>query len=236
MTVSLFGLDGIVFILRWLHFFFGIMWIGYLYYFNFSHGAFMAEADAVTKPGVITKLLPRTLWWFRFGALWTFLTGITILALKGHQAGSMEVYGSSWGVAILIGALFGITMFLNVFLIIWPNQQVVIKSANQVASGGSAIPEAAACGARALLASRTNTLFSIPMLFFMGAASHLPLAVTPESKLGLLFSMVGLVWAVLQLNAMKGKLGPMTSPKGVIASGFALTAVIYLIVEICLHI
>lgn len=233
---ALFNLDGLVFILRWLHFFFGVMWIGHLYYFNYTHGAFMAEAEAVTKPGVVTKLLPRALWWFRFGALWTFVTGLIILGLKGHQAGTMGVYTSAWGVSILIGALLGTTMFINVFFIIWPNQQVVIKSATQVAAGGAALPEAAASAGRALLASRTNTLFSIPMLFFMGAASHLNFAVTPESKLGLLFTLVGLIWAGVEFNAIKGKLGPMTTIRGVTACGFGLTALFYLVIEICLHV
>ena len=70
-------------------------------------------------------------------------------------------------------------MFLNVWLIIWPKQQIVISSNNQVAEGGEPLPEAAECTAKAGLASRTNTLFSIPMLLFMGAASHYPLVV-PE--------------------------------------------------------
>lgn len=231
--MALFSLDGAMFVLRWLHFFFGVMWIGHLYYFNFTQGSFMAEADAATKSGVLTKLLPRALYWFRLGALWTFITGLLALGLKGHQSG-MAIYSSTWGVPILIGALIGITMFLNVWFIIWPNQQVVIKSAGQVATGGAALPEAAACGAKALLASRTNTLFSIPMLFFMGAASHLPLPITPESNLALLFAVVGVVWAAIEYNAIKGKLGPIATVKGVITWGFVLTALLYAAVEITL--
>jgi uncharacterized membrane protein len=231
-----FTLDGQLFLLRWLHFFFGIMWIGHLYYFNFTQGAFMAEADASTKSGVLTKLLPRALWWFRWGAMWTFVTGLLYMALKGHQAGGLEVYSSSWGVNILIGALFGITMWFNVWFIIWPNQQIVIKSATQVASGGSALPEAAGAGAKALLASRTNTMFSVPMLFYMGAASHMPLPITPESNLGLVFALVGIIWAFCEYNAIKGKLGPLTTVKGVITSGFVLAAVVYAVVEIGLRV
>lgn len=228
----LFTLDGIMFLLRWLHFFFGIMWIGHLYYFNFTQGSFMAEAEASVKSGVLTKLLPRALYWFRWGAMWTFVTGLLFMGLKGHVAGGMEIYSSSWGVSILIGALFGITMWFNVWFIIWPKQQIVIKSATQVASGGAALPEAAAAGAAALLASRTNTLFSVPMLFFMGAASHLPLAITPDTNLSMVYALVGIVWAACQYNAIKGKLGPLTTVKGVITSGFVLTAVIYALVEI----
>ncbi len=232
---TLLGLDGLAFILRWLHFFFGIMWIGHLYYFNFTQGAFMAEADAQTKAGVLTKLLPRALWWFRWGAMWTFATGLLMLLIDGHRAGSHAVYTStSWGVLILIGALFGITMWANVWFIIWPNQKVVIQSATQVAQGGAALPAAAGSAAKALLASRTNVMYSLPMLFFMGAARHLPIQITEQSNVGAAFGLTGLIWAVLQFNAMKGKLGPIQTVKGVITSGFVLTAVIYLILAFTL--
>lgn len=232
--MSLLSMTGFEFILRWLHFFFGVMWIGHLYYFNFTQGSFMAEADAGTKSGVLTKLVPRALWWFRWGAMWTMTTGVLILGMKGHAARSFEIFATSWGVAILIGTVLGLTMWFNVWFIIWPNQKVVIASATQVAQGGAALPEAAASAGRALVASRTNTLFSIPMLFFMGAATHLPLNVRPESKLGLLAVILGVIWAGIQYNAVKGKTGPMTTVKGVIHSGFALAAVIYLVLEICL--
>lgn len=228
--------NSLMFLLRWLHFFFGIIWIGHLYYFNFTQGAFMAEADAGTKLGVSSKLLPRALWWFRWGALWTAVTGLLYMGLRGHQAKSFAIFvDNSWGIWITIGALLGLTMFANVWLIIWPNQQVVIKSAQQVSAGGQALPQAAAAGAKALLASRTNTLFSIPMLFFMGAASHLPLAVDPESSpVGLAFALAGIVWLVVQLNAVFGKLGPLTTIRGVISSGFVLTAILYASVALVL--
>lgn len=235
MNSVLFSLDGIQFILRWLHFFFGVMWIGHLYYFNFTQGSFMAEADAATKSGVTTKLLPRALWWFRWGAMWTMVTGVLYMGLKGHQAGSFEIYtASSWGILILIGAALGITMWANVWLIIWPNQQVVIKSASQVATGGAALPEAAGSAAKALLASRTNTMLSIPMLFFMGAASHLPIPVTPESNVGLALGLFGLLWLAIEGNAIKGQIGPMKTVKGVITSGFVLTGIIYVLLAFTL--
>jgi uncharacterized membrane protein len=226
---TLFTLDGIAFLLRWLHFFFGIAWIGHLYYFNFVQGLAMAEADATVKSGITRLLVPRALWWFRWGAMGTMVTGVLILGLKGHQAG-MEVYYSSWGVWILTGAALGLTMWANVWFIIWPKQKIIIASATQVANGGQAIPQAATVAPQALLASRTNTLMSIPMLFFMGAASHLPLAVTPESKLGAIAAILIVLWLILEGNAIKGKLGPMKSVRGVITSGFVLTGIIYAIV------
>lgn len=221
------------FLLRWFHFLFGIVWIGILYYFNFVHGAFMAEADAASKPTVQTKLLPRALGWFRYGALGTFVTGLLILMLKGHRDGA-AVYGTSWGITILLGATLATLMFLNVWLIIWPKQQVVIASFTQIGKGGQALPEAAAAGARALTASRTNALFSIPMLFFMGAASHLPISITPESNIGLLAILMAVIIGALEFNAIKGKTGPMTTIKGVIHSGLGLTVVLYVLMEVIL--
>ena len=231
MDIALFSSAGIQFLLRWFHYFFGVIWIGMLYYFNFVQGAFFAETDASTKSNAIQKLLPRALWWFRWGAMGTMLTGLIILMQRGHEAGA-SVYASSWGVSILTGALFGLTMWFNVWFVIWPNQKIVIRSATQVASGGSALPEAAGAAARALVASRTNTLFSVPMLFFMGAASHLPLSMNPEPNYLAYSAILGILWAGLEFNALKGKTGPLTTVKGVIHCSFALAVVVYALIEI----
>src|SRR3712207_90631 len=138
MDLALFSTDGLLFILRWLHFFWGIAWIGHLYYFNFVQGAFFNETDAATKSGVVQKLVPRALWWFRWGAMWTVATGILILAIRGHQGGH-GIFMTSWGVSILTGMVLGFLMWFNVWFVIWPNQKVVIQSATQVAGGGTAI-------------------------------------------------------------------------------------------------
>lgn len=213
--------DGGMFILRWLHFFFGVAWIGLLYYFNFVQGAFFNETDAATKSNAIQKLVPRALWWFRWSALWTLVTGLLILGARWGQAGS-EFLNTSYGLNIFTGAVLGIFMAGNVWMIIWPGQRVVIQSATQVAQGGQALPDAAARAGKAGLASRTNVLFSIPMLFFMGAASHLQFEVTNPTVYLVLMSVIILV---LEGNAIKGKMGPLTTVKGVITSGFVLTAV-----------
>jgi uncharacterized membrane protein len=213
--------EGAMFVLRWLHFFFGVAWIGLLYYFNFVQGAFFSETDAPTKSNAIQKLVPRALWWFRWSALWTLVTGLLILGSRWGQAGS-EFLNTSYGLNIFTGAVLGILMASNVWMIIWPNQKVVIQSATQAAQGGQALPNAASAGAKAGLASRTNVLFSIPMLFFMGAASHLQFEVTnPFAYL----VISGVIMLVLEGNAIKGKMGPMTTVKGVITSGFVLTAI-----------
>lgn len=233
MNLALLSTEGILFALRWLHVFFGIIWIGLLYYFNFVQGAFFNETDASTKSNAIQKLVPRALWWFRWGAFWTMAIGLLILMIRSHQAGFI-LFQSSWGVAILTGAVLGLTMGCNVWFIIWPNQRIVIQSATQAATGGAALPNAAAAGAKAALASRTNVLFSIPMLFFMSAASHLPLNLKETPHYGLLAGVFAVLIGALEVNAIKGKMGPLTTIKGVITSGFVLIAVMYAMIEVLL--
>lgn len=230
MDFALLTNPGLYYIFKWLHFFFGVMWIGHLYYFNFTQGTFMAGADASTKSQVTQKLVPVALYWFRWGAMWTFVTGLLMLGTSSWVGFNMH---GDWGVKILTGSLFGTLMWANVWFVIWPKQKVIIKSAEQVAGGGAAIPEAAAYAPQALLASRTNTMFSIPMLFFMGAASHLGVQMD-MSNVGIYFIALLILAGALEFNALKGKLGPMTTVKGVITSGFVLTAIVYLMMEIIL--
>jgi uncharacterized membrane protein len=210
------------FVLRWIHLLAGITWIGLLYYFNFVQGEYFKEADGGAKSDAIQKLVPRALWWFRWGAMFTFLSGVALLGVYRLQ-----------GFGILVGAILGIIMFLNVWLIIWPKQKIVIASAQQVAGGGDAIPEAAAALGKAGLASRTNTLFSIPMLFFMASSRHLPQIQTAISDVSVagLVTVFGLI-AALAVNGVMGKTGPMTSVKGVIHMGVALTVVLYLLIDL----
>ncbi|MBI2608005.1 MAG: urate hydroxylase PuuD [Deltaproteobacteria bacterium] len=222
--------EGLLFLFRWIHFLAGVTWIGILYYFNFVQGSFFAETDTSTKNGCIQKLVPRALWWFRWGAMLTFISGLLLIGLTVHQAG-YEFLSTSWGVLILTGALLGTLMWANVWFVIWPAQKVVIQSTSQVMGGGEAIPQAAAYGAKAGLVSRTNTLFSIPMLFFMGGARHLSVQVGYDMDFLPLVITLGVIILALELNAIVGQLGPMKTVKGVIVSGFALTAVLYGIIE-----
>ena len=230
MELSLLSMQGLSFLFRWLHVFFGIIWIGHLYYFNFVQGAFFNETDATTKSNAIQKLVPRALWWFRYGALLTFITGVLLLVGIYHENPAFLV--TTRGVLILVGMTLATLMFLNVWGIIWRCQKVVIQNAVDTAQGKPANPQAAIAGARALLASRTNVLFSIPMIFFMLGGMHLPLSVNPEANLKILAIVLGLIIGGLELNAIKGKLGPLTTVNGVITSGFGLTAVIYVVLEI----
>ena len=232
MELALLTQEAVPFLLRWLHFLAGITWIGLLYYFNFVQVPFMAEADAAVKPHVVRKLAPRALWWFRWGAMLTFLTGFVYLIWGAAHGSGM---GTPWMNTISIGATLGTLMFLNVWLIIWPKQKVVIASAEAVAAGGQADPNAAEAGNRAFLASRTNTFFSIPMLFFMGAASHLTTAGLGPSNAG-----VGLCTALImavEANAIWGKKGQGPSKMldkhvAVIHAGLGFALVLYLIAEL----
>jgi uncharacterized membrane protein len=217
-----------LFVLRWLHTLAGIVWIGILYYINFIQGPFMAEADPATKSQATQKLVPRVLLWFRHGALWTAIFGLLYLTGQAHLVG---LSANEYWVKILTGATLGLVMAGNVWFVIWPAQKVVIASARQVAGGGSAIPEAAARAARGLVASRTNVLFSIPMLFFMASASHSSFGIR-EASVPLYGALTGILIVALEANALKGKTGPMTSVKGVIASGFALTLVFFVLLAV----
>jgi uncharacterized membrane protein len=228
---------GIEMLVRWGHFLSGITWIGLLYYFNFVQTEYFKEAEAAAKSDAIRKLVPRALWWFRWGAAATLVTGLGIFAVRG---GGMPI-------DIYVGAFLGLLMFTNVWLIIWPNQRIVIASAEQVAGGGAALPEAADALAKAGLASRTNTLFSIPMLFFMGASAHYPhnfkiLALLVALILILLVEFNAAYPNLKNFAAVKklppavtgivGKMGPMASVAGVIHSGLGLTVILFVVLEL----
>ena len=153
-------------ILRWVHFLAGITWIGLLYFFNLINASFLKSLDGPTKNIVIPKLMTAALNWFRHGATVTVLAGVLLYGHMYHK-------GGTGAVALAIGGLLGIIMMGNVHGIIWPNQKKIIAAVTAAAQGTPAPPEMAQWGRTALLASRVNFLLSIPMLFFMGAGSHL---------------------------------------------------------------
>ena len=152
---------------RWLHILSGITWIGLLYYFNFVQvpGLGKAKADG-TAAGITTHIAPRALLWFRYAALATWLTGVAYLIRAPHLgfADAFLLQGAS--AVIGIGAWLGTVMLFNVWVLIWPNQKKVLgmKPATD--------DEKASAARVALLASRTNTMLSIPMVFFMVAGAH----------------------------------------------------------------
>jgi uncharacterized membrane protein len=221
------------FFFRWIHFLAGITWIGILYYFNFVQTPFFAETEAPVRTGAIQKLVPRALWWFRWSAMVTFLAGLLMYLMRLGEMGTGLFFTSSYGVIISLGGLIGTLMFLNVWLVIWPNQQIVIASTNQVATGGQALPAAAGAARRAGLTSRTNVVFSIPMLFFMGAASHYPSLIGPNAALTVFWILALIITAAVEINALTGTQGatkkPLDSVSGALWFGFILTAVYYLL-------
>jgi uncharacterized membrane protein len=234
--MALFSGEGWLFLMRWLHFLAGITWIGILYYFNFVQTPFFATAEPPVRSGMIVgSLVGRALWWFRWGAMFTFITGWLIVFHKmGQYGGVREFFATAYGWKIFFGGILGTTMWANVWFVIWPAQQVVIASATQVSKGGQAIPEAAPRGQRSGFASRTNTLLSIPMLFFMGAASHLTMA-DPMSRSAKVSALVLLAVVVLaaEVNALVGTTGAgkkmLSTVKGTLWGGFILTAICYFI-------
>lgn len=211
------SVDYMDFIFRWGHVLFGITWIGMLYYFNFVQGAYFKEATPDALTDAKAKLAPRALWWFRWGAMFTFLTGVVLLGDVIHKSVINEY--------IVVGGLLGTLMFLNVWLVIWPNQQIAL---------GMKPGNAGAAGGKALLASRTNTMFSAPMAYCMLASPHLGydaanLLSAEGGGMGL-YVVLALV-AALEGNAIAGKLGPITTVKGVIHASIGLTVIIVLILN-----
>ena len=157
----------------WLHAMFGVTWIGLLYYFNFVQVPSIAQANADEGgpgPAAITKYVaPRALLWFRWAALVTWLTGATYLYLNGVLGDAFELgmrTGNPYATTIGIGAWMGTIMLFNVWVLIWPNQKKVLGIVEATAE------EKAKAARTAFLASRTNTMLSIPMLMSMVGAGH----------------------------------------------------------------
>jgi uncharacterized membrane protein len=167
------------------------------------------------KADVFKKLAPNALWWFRWAALFTFLTGVILL----HQV------TAKLSTEIILGATMGTLMMLNVWGIIWRNQKIVL---------GMKEGDAAVAGAKAGLASRTNTLFSVPMLMYMVYSAHSPgayLAVDGWTTTSL-FLGLAIIFAI-EANAIWGKMLPVImSVRAVIISSFVLAVVLKLITDL----
>ena len=148
---------------RWLHFLAGVMWIGLLYYFNFVQvAALKGAAEDGTGAGITKHVAPRALLFFRWAAVVTWLAGAALLGQRFVPAFTLQPSAAYIG----IGAWLGTIMLFNVWGLIWPNQKKILgmKPATD--------PEKAKARRIAFLASRTNTMLSIPMLFFMAISGH----------------------------------------------------------------
>ena len=153
-------------VFRWMHVWFGILWIGLLYYFNFVQIRMMPQIPAELKPAVSKFIAPEALFWFRWAALFTWIMGVILAANRGFlvQAatlGASEHFAVPGHTFIGIGMWLATIMFVNVWAIIWPNQKIALGLVEADA-------DAKAKATRiAMLASRTNVLLSIPMLVTM---------------------------------------------------------------------
>ena len=196
---------------RYAHIVFGVAWIGLLYYFNFVQTEYVKEADDGAKADVMAKLAPRALWWFRWAALFTFLTGLVMLWWVSNQ--------QRFNLGIALGAFMGTLMMLNVWGIIWPNQKIMI---------GLTEGDKTVAGPKAALASRTNTLLSLPMLYFMVASVHgFAASGGAWASVSTTALIIGLaIIVVIEANAIWGKmLGLIQSVSGVITSSIILTII-----------
>ena len=200
---------------RFGHILVGIAWIGLLYYFNFVQTEYFKEAEDDARKDALAKLAPRALWWFRWAAFLTFLTGLALL----------HYISAKITLEIILGATMGTLMMLNVWGIIWPNQKIVI---------GIKEGDAAAAGPKAALASRTNTLFSVPMLMYMVYSAHAPcsyLVLNDWSSNSLIVGL--LIIFAIEANAIWGKMIPaIASVRAVITSSFILAVIFKLITDL----
>ncbi|MBM4337416.1 MAG: hypothetical protein FJ108_16140 [Deltaproteobacteria bacterium] len=232
--MSLFTQEGFLFLLRWIHFLAGITWIGILYYLNFVQTPYFAtDLGGQARSAMMRGLVPNALWWFRWGAMVTYLTGwLIVITHMVTGTGSMPYYA-----LILTGGTLGSFMWFNVWFVIMPRQRLAIASAEAVAAGGQANPEAAKQAPIAGRASRTNTLFSIPMLFFMGAARHLTLVNEETPKYGAFFAIMLLLVVLFEANIFKGTATTqkwLATVSSTIHTGLILTAVLYCAAEFLL--
>ena len=157
----------LAFAFRWLHVMVGVMWIGLLWYFNFVQIPSMPKISDEHKPAISKVIAPEALFWFRYSALLTVVTGLIVAWLNGYGHNALML-GEGYQ-AIGIGMWLAIIMAINVWFVIWPNQKRALGIVD-------AEPEVKAKSAKvAMLTSRTNTLLSVPMLYLMVAQQNVGL-------------------------------------------------------------
>lgn len=187
-------------LLRWIHVIAGITWIGHLYFFNFVNVPFQGTIGADVKKVVNPQLLARALWWFRWGAMTTFIAGLLLFTqlymwVPGVGFGVSEVFMTSEGITgraiwILIGTLFGTIMWFNVWFIIWPAQKKILRAVRDGVAVDPKLPK------RALMASRTNTYLSGPMLFGMLAPTHYGGINVLTALVAIALGLLAIWWAI----------------------------------------
>jgi uncharacterized membrane protein len=165
-----FGHEYWAFFFRWLHVMSGVMWIGLLWYFNFVQIPSMPKIPDEQKPAISKVIAPTALFWFRWAAMATLVTGLILAFMNGYLVDALTLgltSGVAKSTAIGIGMWLGMIMWFNVWFVIWPNQQRALGMVQVT-------PDVKARSARtAMLFSRTNTMLSIPMLYSMVSAQNL---------------------------------------------------------------
>ncbi|HXU40707.1 MAG TPA: urate hydroxylase PuuD [Burkholderiales bacterium] len=158
------GMGYWTFFMRWLHILSGVMWIGLLWYFNFVQTPSMPKIPDEQKPAVSKVIAPTALFWFRWGAMSTLITGALLAWMNGYLLQALSLQKPFMPIGV--GAWLAIVMWFNVWFIIWPNQKKAL--------GIVSVPpeEKAAAAKLAGMTSRINTMLSIPMLYCMAAQSH----------------------------------------------------------------
>jgi uncharacterized membrane protein len=226
---------------RWAHYLAGVAWVGLLYYFNFVQAPAFHEMGADSRSDALQQIARRAMRWTRWSALATLLSGVLILAFQRNLGSNFtDYFAGTRGTAIAFGVVLGIVMFLNVWLVIYPNHKKVVTAAEDVVARRRPDSDVGMAAKRLSRAQRANALFSIPLLWFMGAAPHFAaerFAAFPGRDL------VGSAWVIfiiivgfIELSAL-GQIGGIDSVANramfddyryTIAWGFILWAVLWI--------
>jgi uncharacterized membrane protein len=187
-------------LLRWIHVIAGIVWIGHLYFFNFVNVPFQGTIGADVKKVVNPQLITRALWWFRWGAMITFIVGLLLFTqlymyVPGVGFGVSDLFSTADGITgraiwILIGTLFGSIMWFNVWFIIWPAQKKILTAVRDGVAVDPKLPK------RALMTSRINTYLSGPMLFGMLAPNHYGAINLFTALVAIALGLAAIWWAI----------------------------------------
>jgi uncharacterized membrane protein len=198
--------SNILFLLRWIHVFFAIIWIGHLYFFNFVNVPLQGALDDATKKLVNPKLMPRALWWFRWGAMVTFVSGWILFTTQYMYSpdggfGPTPLFSTPDGISaraiwVLFGMILGSIMWFNVWFIIWPAQKSMLQ-------GKVTAENLPAVRKKALLTSRVNTFLSAPLLFAMLAPQSYG-AINPVTLIVVCVIGAATIWHLIKFSPKVG--------------------------------
>lgn len=253
--MEIFHTNGWFTLFRYGHVISVVMWMGLLWFFNFVQTPAYAEMDPGARNSAFDKLTWRGLWWFRWAAMATVVFGLLLLMLGSMAKNTIGLYRKDYwlhtanGPTLAVGIVMGLVMLANVWMVIWPKQQIVIGNARGLLQGGEADPNAAPAAREAAMASRQNTVFSFPVLFFMVAAGHFWASpainrFNISSSKSIVFMLIGfVVIAVMEANALglisgRGNTGlnwMYETHKNAMYTGFGMILFFYILAELMLR-